>query len=113
MPSGAAPVHVRRVAADTKGMLPTWIFQRGGDHLLLHCRENARGVTLLVSGDGELRSYSFHDFAALEKFEGEMAEFLVEAGWSPAHLTIEPQQPQQMPDQIMPPEAGRRPGAAH
>jgi hypothetical protein len=91
-------------------MLPMWIFQRGGEHVLLHCRENARGVTLVVSGDGDLRSYSFHDFAALEKFEGEMAEFLLAAGWSPAHLTIEPQP---TPDHIMPPEAHRRPGAAH
>ena len=72
-------------------MLPTWIFQRGGEHLILNCRENARGVTLIVSGDGDLRSYSFHDFVALVKFESQMAEFLLLAGWSPAQLTIEPQ----------------------
>jgi len=77
-------------AADTKDMLPTWIFQRGGEHLILNCRENARGVTLIVSGDGDLRSYSFHDFAALVKFEGQMAEFLLQTGWAPAQLTIEP-----------------------
>ena len=71
-------------------MLPTWIFQRGGEHLILNCRENARGVTLIVSGDGDLRSYSFHDFAALVKFESQMAEFLLHSGWSPAQLTIEP-----------------------
>jgi len=72
-------------------MLPTWIFQRGSEHLMLNCQENARGVTLIVSGDGDLRSYSFHDFAALVKFEGQMAEFLLAAGWSPAQLTIEAQ----------------------
>jgi len=72
-------------------MLPTWIFQRGGEHIILNCRENARGVTLIVSGDGDLRSYSFHDFAALVKFQGQMAEFLLPAGWSPAQLAIEPQ----------------------
>jgi hypothetical protein len=73
-------------------MLPTWIFQRGPDHILLHCRENPRGVTLVVSGDGDLRSYSFRDFDALAKFEREMEEFLLETGWLPAHLTIEPLQ---------------------
>ena len=50
-------------------MLPTWIFKRGGEQLMLHCRETGRGVTLVVSGDDDLRSYSFHDFAALVKFE--------------------------------------------
>jgi hypothetical protein len=106
-------VHVHRDGTDTKDVHPTWIFQRGGEHLLLHYRETARGVTLLVSGDGELRSYTFHDFAALEKFESEMAEFLMQAGWTPAHLTIEPQQPQPASDHILPSDAGRRPGAAH
>lgn len=71
-------------------MLPTWIFQRAGEHLILNCREGVRGVTLIVSGDGDLRSYSFHDFAALVTFESQMAEFLLETGWSAAHLTIEP-----------------------
>jgi hypothetical protein len=70
-------------------MAPAWIFRRGGEHLLLHYRESARGVTMVVSGDGDLRSYSFRDFAALEKFQGEMEEFLLETGWSPAHMTIE------------------------
>jgi hypothetical protein len=51
--------------ADKTGMLPTWIFKRGGEQLMLHCRETGRGVTLVVSGDDDLRSYSFHDFAAL------------------------------------------------
>ena len=75
--------------ADTQGTLPTWIFQRGGERLMLHCRETGRGVTLVVSGNDDLRSYSFHDFAALVKFESEMAEFLIGTGWSPARLTVE------------------------
>jgi hypothetical protein len=70
-------------------MLPTWIFQRGGEQLMLHCRETGRGVTLVVSGDDDLRSYSFRDFAALVKFENEMADFLIGAGWTPARLTVE------------------------
>jgi hypothetical protein len=70
-------------------MLPTWIFQRGGEQLMLHCRETGRGVTLVVSGDDDLRSYSFHDFAALVKFESEMADFLIGTGWAPARLTVE------------------------
>jgi hypothetical protein len=86
-------------------MLPTWIFQRGGEHLILNCRENARGVTLIVSGDGDLRSYSFHDFAALVKFEGQMAEFLLHSGWSPAQLTIEAQA---IPNHRPTPPAGGR-----
>ena len=45
---------------------------------------------MIVSGDGDLRSYAFHDFAALVKFEGHMAEFLLQTGWSPAQMTIEP-----------------------
>jgi hypothetical protein len=57
---------------------------------MLHCRENIRGVTLIVSGDGDLRSYCFHDFAALLKFETEMSEFLRQMGWSPVQLTVEP-----------------------
>jgi hypothetical protein len=63
-----------------------WIYRRGAEHLLLHCRETRRGVTLVVSGDGDLRSYSFHDYAALVKFESEMEEFLLETGW----LTVPP-----------------------
>ena len=90
-------------AADTTGVLPIWIFQRGIEHLLLHCRENARGVTMVVSGDGDLRSYSFRDFAALEKFEGEMEEFLLETGWCPAQITIE-----LTPDHVTPPQPTRR-----
>jgi len=74
-------------------MLPTWIFQRGGEQLMLHCRETGRGVTLVVSGDDDLRSYSFHDFAALVKFESEMADFLIGTGWAPARLTVEPSMP--------------------
>jgi hypothetical protein len=70
-------------------MLPTWIFKRGGEQLMLHCRETGRGVTLVVSGDDDLRSYSFHDFAALVKFESEMADFLIGTGWTPARLTVE------------------------
>jgi hypothetical protein len=88
-----ASSSVRPPAADTTGVPPTWIFQRGEEQLLLRCRENARGVTLVVTGDGDLRSYSFRDFAALVKFEEEMAEFLLATGWSPAQLTIEPQLP--------------------
>ena len=57
---------------------------------MLHCRETGRGVTLVVSGDDDLRSYSFHDFAALVKFESEMSEFLIGTGWAPARLTVEP-----------------------
>lgn len=68
-------------------MAPMRIFQRDGQCLMLHCRENARGVSLIVSGDGDLRSYSFRDFAALTKFEAEMAEFLLQLGWSPAQKT--------------------------
>jgi hypothetical protein len=71
-------------------MLPTWIFQRGDEQLMLHCRETGRGVTLVVSGDDHLRSYSFHDIAALVKFESEMADFLIGTGWAPARLTVEP-----------------------
>ena len=76
--------------ADTKGMLPAWVFQRGGEQVMLHCRETGRGVTLVVSGDDDLRSYTFRDFAALAKFESEMADFLIETGWTPARLTVSP-----------------------
>ena len=85
-------------------MQPTWTFQRGGEHLTLHCRESGRGVTLVVGGDGDLRSYSFHDLAALVKFESEMAEFLLETGWSPARLTVGSRVG---PDPVTPPEASR------
>jgi hypothetical protein len=47
-------------------------------------------MTLVASGDGELRSYSFHDATALMKFEHEMEEFLVHAGWVPVRLILEP-----------------------
>jgi hypothetical protein len=49
---------------------------------MLHYREHARGVTLIVSGDGDLRSYTFQDFSALTRFQHEMEEFLRETGWS-------------------------------
>jgi hypothetical protein len=91
-------------------MLPVWIFQRGGERLMLHCRESARGVTLVVSGDGDLRSYSFHDFPALVKFESEMEEFLLETGWVRAQLTIEPRL---TPEHQTEPEAVPPPGTAH
>jgi hypothetical protein len=78
------------VAADNRTMLPTWVFQKGCNQLMLHCRETPRGVTLVVSGDDDLRSYSFHDFAALAKFESEMADFLIGTGWTPARLTVSP-----------------------
>ena len=77
---------------------------------MLHCREHARGVTLVVSGDGDLRSYSFHNFAALVKFESEMEEFLLETGWVQAQLTVEPRQ---TPDHPAQSEVVRRPGSAH
>ena len=57
---------------------------------MLHYREYTRGVTLIVSGDGDLRSYSFRDFSSLMKFQSEMEEFLVKTGWSPSELTIDP-----------------------
>jgi hypothetical protein len=57
---------------------------------MLHYREHARGVTLIVSGDGDLRSYTFHDFTALLNFQHEMEEFLVETGWSLSQATIGP-----------------------
>ena len=57
-------------------------YQRGGQCLMLHYREHARGLTLIVSGDGDLRSYTFHDLSALLKFQHEMEDFLVETGWS-------------------------------
>jgi hypothetical protein len=57
---------------------------------MLHCRETGRGVTLVVSGDDDLRSYTFHDFSALAKFESEMADFLIGTGWTPARLTVSP-----------------------
>ena len=81
-------------------MLPTWIFQRGGEQLMLHCRETGRGVTLVVSGDDDLRSYSFHDFPALVKFESEMADFLIGTGWAPARLTVEPGMPPGIPRSV-------------
>jgi len=93
-------------------MLPTWIFQRGGEQLMLHCRETGRGVTLVVSGDDDLRSYSFRDFAALVKFESEMADFLVGTGWVPARLTVEsgvpPAIPRSVPAPTNPPGQTRR-----
>jgi hypothetical protein len=70
-------------------MLPVWTFQRGHEQLVLYSRESRRGVVLVVSGDGDPRSYTFHDFNALVKFEGEMEEFLIETGWSPARLTVQ------------------------
>ena len=96
-----APVQFRSEGADTQNMLPTWSFQRGVEQLKLHCRESRRGVTLVVSGDGDLRSYSFRDYAALVKFESEMEEFLLETGWTPTELTIE-QRP--VRDRTLPPE---------
>lgn len=67
-----------------------WTFRRDGKQLMLHCRESARGVTLIVSGDGDLRSYCFQDFGALLKFETEMSGFLLQKGWSPTPDTGEP-----------------------
>lgn len=64
---------------------------------MLHCRETGRGVTLVVSGDDDLRSYTFHDFAALAKFESEMADFLIGTGWTPARLTVSPGQAPTLP----------------
>jgi hypothetical protein len=78
---------------DTIHVLPTRIFQRDDQRLLFFCREGRRGVTLVVSGDGDLRSYSFHDYSALEKFESEMEEFLLGTGWRPAQLSIETSAP--------------------
>jgi hypothetical protein len=57
---------------------------------MLHYREHARGVTLIVSGDGDLRSYTFRDFTALMNFQHEMEEFLVETGWSLSQPRIGP-----------------------
>jgi hypothetical protein len=68
-------------------MLPTWTLERGAERITLFCRETRRGVVLVVSGDGDLRSYSFHDFAALAQFEHEMEEFLLHTGWSRSGLT--------------------------
>ena len=77
---------------------------------MLHCRETARGVTLVVSGDDDLRSYSFHDFAALVKFESEMADFLIGAGWTPARLTVESGMSPSIPRAVTgPPASPRRP----
>src|SRR3954471_2509233 len=84
------PLLAPPAGADRTGMLPTWVFQRGGEQVMLHCRETGRGVTLVVSGDDDLRSYTFHDFAALAKFETEMADFLIGTGWMPAQLTVSP-----------------------
>ena len=70
---------------------------------MLHCRETGRGVTLVVSGDDDLRSYSFHDFAALVKFESEMADFLIGAGWTPARLTVESSMSPSIPRSVGPP----------
>jgi hypothetical protein len=78
-------------------MLPTWVFQRDGAQVMLHCRETGRGVTLVVSGDDDLRSYTFHDFAALAKFESEMADFLIATGWTPARLTVSAGQAPSLP----------------
>jgi len=86
-------------------MLPTWMFERDGAHLTLHCRETRRGVTLIVGGDGDLRSYSFHDFAALMQFEQEMEEFLIETGWTQTFPTIESRA---MPDRQTPAGTSRR-----
>ena len=90
-------------------MLPMWIFRRGGEYLTLHCRESARGITLIVSGDGDLRSYSFHDFAALLSFEAHMEEFLVENGWSPTQIP----EPLATPGHPTEPAASDQPGTAH
>ena len=90
-------------------MLPTWVFQRGTEHLLLHCRETPRGASLVVSGDTELRSYSFRDFDALVKFEEEMEQSLLQAGWEPAEMTIELKA---SPDPVSQPQSPRVPRTA-
>ena len=65
-------------------------FERGAERLTLHVRESGRGVTLVATGDGEPRSYSFRDAAAMMKFEAEMEEFLLYAGWALVRLSTTP-----------------------
>jgi hypothetical protein len=88
-----ASLQFAHARVDTTGMLPTWTLERGMERITLFCRETRRGVVLVVSGDGDLRSYSFQDFAALAQFEHEMEEFLLHTGWSRSSLAVRPSDP--------------------
>jgi hypothetical protein len=95
-------------SADKSLMWPLRTYRRGAERLSLHVREGNRGVTLVVSGDDDLRSYSFRDVRAMMKFEAEMEEFLLYAGWRPIKLTEE----EPLPEETSQSEAASRSDAA-
>lgn len=61
---------------------PTWIFERGTQHLELRRREAEDGIFLTIVGDGAPRSYRFDEMMALVNFQCDMEALLLKTGWS-------------------------------
>jgi hypothetical protein len=61
---------------------PVWTFARSSQTLTLR-RQNAEGgVLLVVTENGNPRSYFFDELAKLTRFQVDMEAFLVGSGWT-------------------------------
>jgi len=61
---------------------PTWVFERGDQHLELCRRATDGGILLVIVGDGAPRSYRFDEMMALVNFQCDMEALLLKTGWS-------------------------------
>jgi hypothetical protein len=59
-----------------------WTFARGKDTLDIRRQSLDDGGVLAIAGDGEPRSYFFHDLHRLETFQKDMETLLLKTGWS-------------------------------
>ena len=76
-------VEPSRVASDSSVVdEPTWVFERGTQHLELRRRETEEGIFLIIVGDGAPRSYRFDEMMALVNFQCDMESLLLKTGWS-------------------------------
>ena len=60
----------------------SWTFGRGEERLEVEREPCEDGVLLLVSGNGDPRSYFFSDLTTLVPFQSDMEQFLLKTGWS-------------------------------
>jgi hypothetical protein len=81
--SAATPVKLSCAASDSSVVEePTWIFERGTQHLELRRRETGDGIFLIIAGDGTPHTYRFDEMMALVNFQCDMEALLLKTGWT-------------------------------
>jgi hypothetical protein len=70
-----------------------WTFRRNDEHLIIRRCHRAGAATLVVTANGQPRSFPFAQLEELERFQPDMETFLVRTGWTLARFSPERRTP--------------------